>query len=278
MIEDGELRMDTGEHIMAGFDGLSILITGGATGLGAATVLGVARQGARVIISYASSRSAAEATADACRSAGAEVRVVQGNVADDADCRRIAEAAADWGRLDALVNSAGATKYTSRHSDLDALSADDFIRLFGVNTVGPFQMVRASRCLLEAGARASGHASSVVNVSSVATFDGSGSSIAYTASKAALNSVTLSLARALAPLIRVNALCPGFMDTPWWLKGIGQEATDQLRETIRGMVPLRIASTAEDVAEVVMFLASPASRNVTGELVVADAGLRLAGR
>ncbi len=259
---------------MAGFDGLNILITGAATGLGAATAMGLARQGARVIITYASSGIEAEATADACRSAGAEVRIVQGNVADDTDCQRIAEAAADWGRLDALINSAGATKHAPKHSDLDALSADDFYFLYGVNTVGPFQMVRATRALLEAGARAS----SVVNVSSVSVFDGSGSSIAYTASKAALNSVTLSLARALAPLIRVNAVCPGYMDTPWWLKGVGQEAADKLRETARAMVPLQVASTAEDVAEVVMFLAGPASRNMTGEIAVADAGLRLAGR
>src|SRR5439155_6094400 len=93
----------------------------------------------------------------------------------------------------------------------------------------------------------------VVNVSSVSVFDGSGSSIAYTASKAALNSVTLSLARALAPLIRVNAVCPGYMDTPWWMKGVGQDGADKLRETVRNMVPLQIASTPEDVAEVVMF-------------------------
>src|SRR5271155_4740719 len=109
---------------MAGFDGLNILITGAATGLGAATALGLARQGARVVINYRSSRIEAEATAEACRGAGSEVRVVQGDVADDADCRRIAEAAADWGRLDALINNAGATRHV-RHSDLDALSADD---------------------------------------------------------------------------------------------------------------------------------------------------------
>jgi 3-oxoacyl-[acyl-carrier protein] reductase len=90
--------------------------------------------------------------------------------------------------------------------------------------------------------------------------------------------VTLSLARAIAPLIRVNAVCPGYMDTPWWLKGAGQEGADKLRETMRTMVPLQVASTAEDVADVVMFLAGPASRNMTGEIAVADAGLRLAGR
>ena len=168
---------------MADFDGRNILVTGAATGLGAAVALGVARQGARVIINYASSATEAAATADACRGAGAEVRVVQGNVADDADCRKIAAVAADWGRLDALINNAGATKHAPTHSDLDALSAEDFQFLFSVNTVGPFQMVRATRGLLEAGAHAAGRASAVVNVSSVSAFDGSGSSIAYTASK-----------------------------------------------------------------------------------------------
>ena len=171
-------------------------------------------------------------------------------------------------------NNAGAAKHVP-HGDLDALSADDIHFLFGVNTVGPFQMVRATRALLEAGARASGRASAVVNVSSSSVFDGRGSSIAYTASKAALHSVTLSLAR--APLMRVNAVCPGYMDTPWWTS-TGQEAADKLREAVRMMVPLQIASTAEDIAEVVMFLAGPAARNMTGEITVADAGLCLAGR
>ena len=262
---------------MAGFDGLNVLITGAGTGLGASTAIGIARQGGRVIINYASSQREAEATADLCRTAGAEARVAQGNVADDADCRRIAALAADWGRLDALINNAAATRVVA-HGDLEALSADDFYSLYGVNTVGPFQMVRATRPLLEAGARASGRASSVVNVSSASTFDGSGSSIAYTASKAALNSMTQSLARALGgPLIRVNAVCPGYMDSPWWLKARGEEGADKLREAVRGTVPLRVASTPEDVAEAVMFLASPASRNMTGAVVMADAGYCVSG-
>ena len=95
---------------MAGFDGLNVLITGAGTGLGAATAIGIARQGGRVIINYAASQREAEATADVCRTAGGEARVAQGNVADDADCRRIAALAADWGRLDALINNAAATE------------------------------------------------------------------------------------------------------------------------------------------------------------------------
>jgi len=137
-------------------------------------------------------------------------------------------------------------------------------------------MVRATRSLLEEGARASGRASSVVNVSSASVFDGGGSSIAYTASKAALHSMD-AVTGPRAPLIRVNAVCPGYMDTPWWSKG-GQEAADKLRETVRSTVPLQVASTPEDVAEVVMFLAGAASRNVTGEFTVADAGWLLAKR
>ena len=149
--------------------------------------------------------------------------MVQGDVSRDEDCRKIVAAAAPWGRLDALINNAGTTKHVA-HDNLDGLSAEDFQRLFGVNTIGPFQMVRAARSLLEAGAKASGRASAVVNVSSVAGISGVGSSVAYAASKGALNTITYSLARALAPLIRVNTVCPGYIDTPWFTKGRGVEA------------------------------------------------------
>lgn len=263
---------------MNGFDGQNILITGGGTGLGAAVAKGLARRGARLVINYRSSGEQAEATAGACRELGAQVRVIQGDVAIDADCRRIASAAADWGKLDALVNNAGITKHVPRHSDLEALSAEDFLVLYRVNTVGAFQMVRATRSLLEAAAHASGRASSVVNVSSVTALDGSGSSIAYSASKAALNCMTLSLSRALAPLIRVNAVCPGYIDTQWWVRSTDEERAAKRRDAVRSTVPLRVASTAEDVAEVVMFFASSASRNMTGELTVADAGYHLGHR
>src|ERR1700735_842736 len=188
-------------------DGLCAVITGSASGLGAATAAILAKGGARLIINYASSQKEAEQTADLCRSAGAEVVVVQGDVSRDEDCRKIAAAAAPWGRLDILVNNAGATKHVP-HGKLDGLSSEDFQRLFGVNTIGPFQLVRAARSLLEAGAKASGRASAVVNVSSVAGISGIGSSVAYAASKGALNTMTYSLARALAPLIRVNTVCP----------------------------------------------------------------------
>jgi NAD(P)-dependent dehydrogenase (short-subunit alcohol dehydrogenase family) len=161
------------------------------------------------------------------------------------------------------------------HGNLEGLSAEDFQRLFGVNTIGPFQMVRAARALLEAGAKTSGRASAVVNVSSIAGISGIGSSIAYAASKGALNTVTLSLARALAPLIRVNTVCPGYIDTPWFTKGRGEEAAKQVRDNVIARVPLKVASSAQDIAALVCFLATPQSSNMTGEIVRMDAGLHL---
>jgi 3-oxoacyl-[acyl-carrier protein] reductase len=255
-------------------DGLCAIITGSASGLGAATAAILAKEGARIVINYSSSQKEAEQTADLCRGAGGDVVVVQGDVSRDEDCRKIVAAAAPWGRLDVLINNAGATKHVP-HGNLDGLSSEDFQQLFGVNTIGPFQMVRAARSLLEAGAKASGRASSVVNVSSSAGISGVGSSVAYAASKGALNTMTLSLARALAPLIRVNTVCPGYIDTPWFTKGRGVEGAAKVRDSVIAKVPLKRASTAEDVAGVVCFLASPQSSNMTGEILRIDAGAHL---
>jgi 3-oxoacyl-[acyl-carrier protein] reductase len=255
-------------------DGLCAIVTGSASGLGAATAAILAKGGARIVINYSSSQKEAEATADLCRSAGGDVVVVQGDVSRDEDCRKIAAAATPWGRLDVLINNAGTTKHMP-HDNLDGLSAEDFQRLFAVNTIGPFQMVRATRALLEAGAKASGRASSVVNVSSVAGISGIGSSVAYAASKGALNTITISLARALAPLIRVNAVCPGYIDTPWFTKGRGVDGAAKVRDAVVAKVPLKRASTAEDVAGVVCFLATQQSSNMTGEVLRIDAGAHL---
>src|ERR1700737_2595992 len=137
-------------------DGLCAIVTGSASGLGAATAAILAKGGARLVINYSASQKEAEQTADLCRTAGGEVVVVQGDVSRDEDCRKIVAAAAPWGRLDALINNAGTTKHVP-HGELDGLSAEDFHRIYGVNTIGPFQMVRAARSLLEAGAKAAGH-------------------------------------------------------------------------------------------------------------------------
>jgi 3-oxoacyl-[acyl-carrier protein] reductase len=166
---------------MNAFDGMCALVTGSSTGLGAATAVALARGGARVIVNYRASARSAEETADLCRAANATVKVVQADIASDEYCRRLADAASEWGRLDVLVNNASTTKHVPNPADLDALSAEDFHKLYAVNTIGPFQMIRAVRPLLEAAARVTQHASSVVNVSSGGALNATGSSIAYSA-------------------------------------------------------------------------------------------------
>jgi NAD(P)-dependent dehydrogenase (short-subunit alcohol dehydrogenase family) len=256
---------------MGDFDGKAILVTGGATGLGAAIAAGAARRGARaVIINCAKSLREAEATAEAVRAAGAEAEIAVGDVAEDADCRKVAAAAARFGRLDVLVNNAGITKHAQNHADLDALSKEDFLRLFSVNAIGPFQMIRACRSLLEAAERPN-----VLMTSTIAAVTGTGSSVAYAASKGALNTMTLSLARALAPKIRVNAICPGFIDTRWFPDAFGAEKTQAVRERIINTTPLKAASKPEDVADAALFLMSDAARHITGEILIVDAGLHL---
>jgi NAD(P)-dependent dehydrogenase (short-subunit alcohol dehydrogenase family) len=256
---------------MQDFDGKVLLVTGSATGLGAAIALGAARRGAKAVaLNCTKSLTEAEATADLVRAAGADVVIAQGDVADDAACREIAAAAGRWGRVDALVNNAGVTRHVPNHAELDRLASEDFLRLYAVNVVGPFQMVRACRALLEAAARPS-----VLMVSSIAGVTGIGSSVAYAATKGALNTMTLSLARALAPTIRVNALCPGFIDTRWFTDAYGEETTARIRDNVAATTPLKAASTPEDIAEAGLFLISDAARHVTGETLMVDAGMHL---
>lgn len=248
-----------------------VVVTGASTGLGRAVALEVAAQGAKVVvINYAHNRDDAEETARLAGAFGAETVVVQGDVANDADCRRIAAAAEPYGRIDALFNNAGTTKFAG-HADLDAVSAQDFIDLYSVNVVGAFQMVRACRSLLEAAPQPG----AVVMTASIAGVTGIGSSVPYAASKGALNTMTLSLARALAPKIRVNAICPGFIDTPWFGKGMPDAAVERLRVNAAASTPLKAASKPEDIAAAAVFLAAPASRHVTGETLLVDAGSHL---
>ena len=196
---------------------------------------------------------------------------MQGDVASDDDCRKIAAAAEPFGRIDALFNNAGVTKFAPNHADLDAVTSDDVLRLYSVNVVGAYPMVRAARSLLEAAPQPG----AVVNTSSIAGVAGIGSSVPYAASKGALTTMTLSLARALAPKIRVNAICPGFIDTPWFGKGVGAERAQKMRDGAAASTPLKAASTAEDVAGAAVFLAAPASKHITGETLLVDAGTHL---
>jgi len=257
---------------MAGqYQDFVVVVTGASTGLGRAVAVETAAQGAKaVVINYARNRQDAEETARLCQAHGAETVLVQGDVAQDADCRAIAAAAAKFGRVDALFNNAGTTTFNN-HADLEGVSAEDFQSLYAVNVIGPYQMVRACRALLEAAPQPG----AVVNTSSIAGVAGIGSSVPYAASKGALNTMTISLARALAPKIRVNAICPGFIDTPWFGKGIGEAGAERVRANAAANSPLRVASSADDIAAAAVFLASRASRHVTGETLIVDAGTHL---
>ncbi|MCT2400193.1 SDR family NAD(P)-dependent oxidoreductase [Novosphingobium mangrovi (ex Huang et al. 2023)] len=253
------------------YENAVVVVTGASTGLGRAIAVGAADQGARaVVINFASSESEAQETARQVRVLGAESVIVQGDVGNDADCIAIAEAAAPFGRIDALFCNAGKTTKPAHAHQLDKLSGDDFLDVYRVNVVGTFQTVRACRHLLERSGRAA-----IVATSSVAGVTGNGSSIAYSASKAALNTMVLSLARGLAPKIRINSVAPGFMDTVWFDK-LGPHR-DRIRESVIERTLLKVASTPEDIAGTALFLGSEAACRVTGETLIADAGLRMTG-
>jgi 3-oxoacyl-[acyl-carrier protein] reductase len=251
--------------------GKKAIVTGGGTGLGAATAIGLAKRGVSVCINYNSSADAANEVVAECRKLGVEAFAVKANVSEDDDCRSLVDAVVKkLGGLDVLVNNAGITKFAN-HNDLDALDAEDFLRLYKVNVVAVYQMVRAARPHLD---KAAGKAS-VVNVSSIAGVTGIGSSIAYASTKGALNTMTLSLARALAPSIRINAVCPGYIASGWFTKYQGSAVEDQTAERVAQSTPLKVASQPEDIAETILFFAGPESRHVTGEFIIVDAGMHL---
>ncbi len=245
------------------------IVTGSATGVGAEVALELARRGCNVVINYTRSEAEAKQAQAACEAQGAETLLVRADVSDDADCRRMAQAALDkWGRIDVLVNNAGTSKFVAHH-DLEGLTAEDFQRIYAVNVIGPYQMTRAV-----APAMQKQGAGSVVNVSSLAGVRGVGSSIAYAASKGALNNMTMSLARALGPEIRVNTVCPGFIDTRWLRTGLGDETFEKLRGAVARGNPLKAASTPSEVAEPIVYFALSA-RHTTGETLLVDAGTHL---
>ena len=240
------------------------LVTGASSGIGAATARELARRGWRVAINYAHDKARADAVAAECNGIA-----VQADVTRDADCRRLAKTVLEQcGTIDALVNNAGTTKVVP-HDDLDGLSAEDFERIFALNLIAPFQMVRACRAALKAS-----HGT-IVNVSSVASVLGTGSSVAYAASKAALETMSMSLARSLAPEVRVNVVAPGHTNTPWHPAVRGPERAAQTERRYASLAPLKAISEAEDVADAIVWLITGA-RRVTGEVIYVDGGMHIA--
>ncbi|MDP1627160.1 SDR family NAD(P)-dependent oxidoreductase [Parvibaculum sp.] len=246
------------------------IVTGSATGLGAAVALQLADKGCNVVINYTKSEAEAKETLAACEAKGVEAILAQGDVGEDADCRRIVQAAVDkWGRVDVLVNNAGGTKFAN-HAELDELNAEDFLWIYKVNVVGAYQMIRACAPHMKQAGKGS-----VVNISSIAGVTGIGSSVAYAASKGALNTMTLSLARSLAPVIRVNAVCPGFIGTRWFSDRFGTQTFEGIKRQQEESTPLRRAGTPEDIATAVVFFCGEGSDHITGETLITDAGMHL---
>ena len=245
------------------------IVTGSSSGIGRAVALSLGGQGCRVVINYHKSAQEAERTADEVRALGVEVMVVQADVASDADCRNLVELACrKWERLDLLVNNAGTTTFVPL-GDLESLSEESWDRIMAVNVKGAFFMARAAAPSLRAARGA------IVNVSSTAGINSVGSSIAYSASKAALSNLTLSLARALAPEVRVNAVAPGFVETPWLERGLG-ERLGSMRKWVRAQTPLGQIVQPEQVAQAVLALL--ALEQVTGQILVVDGGFLQRGQ
>ena len=245
------------------------IVTGGSRGVGAATAKMLSKNGWNVIITCSSSIEEAEKVAKECSNETAQVIALQADVSNDLDCKAtINQAIEKWNRIDALINNAGTTKFVWDHSDLDSLDAEDFQHIYAVNVVGPFQMVKASKDHLLKSTNPC-----VVNVSSIGGIKGIGSSLAYASSKGALNSMTLSMARNLGP-IRVNAVCPGFIEGEWLKKGMGHEMYEAVKLRVQTTTPLKKTCTPESVAEVIVNLIET-SELMTGQLVTVDGGASL---
>jgi 3-oxoacyl-[acyl-carrier protein] reductase len=245
------------------------IVTGSATGVGAAAAIMLAGRGCNVVINYTKSKAEAEQTAAECRAKGAETIVFQADVADDAACKAMAKAAADkWGRIDYLINNAARTKFNP-YPNWEGVQKQDFLDIYAVNVVGPYQMIRA----VEPYMRKLGKGA-IVNDSSIGGVTGIASSIPYAASKAALNLMTKSLAHVLAPEIRINSVVPGMIQTRWLKGGLGEEAYEQMLESTAAALPLKRIATPEDIAEVLVWFLEGAPL-VTGEMLIVDSGIHL---
>jgi len=240
------------------FAGQVVLVTGSSSGIGAEVARRFGASGATVVVNSVTS-------VDAGRAVAAELpdaTYVQADVADEADAVRLVEqVVAAHGRLDVLVNNAGTTAVIP-HGDLAAASPDVWRRIYDTNVIGTWQVTVAAVPHL----RASGNGQ-VVNVSSLAGERPVGSSIPYACSKAAMSHMTRLLANTLGPDIRVNAVAPGLVDTPWTADW------DLVRDFVKAQAPMQRSATPGDVAEVILGLAR--STYVTGQVVLVDGGLSL---
>jgi 3-oxoacyl-[acyl-carrier protein] reductase len=242
------------------------IVTGSSRGVGAATVKLLAKNGYNIVVNYSKSEKEAREVQAACESLGAETILCRADVAEDGDCRRMAdEAMAKWGRINVLVNNAGTTKFNA-HNNLEGLSKEDFLRIYSINLVGPYQMIRAVAPHMKSAGKGT-----VVNIASIAGVRAIGSSVAYCASKAALINMTVALARVLGPEIRINAICPGFIQGEWLQAGMGKERYENTKNFLETRLPLRMTATPEMIAATVRYFIEDAVLT-TGETLLLDGG------
>ncbi|HIF32501.1 MAG TPA: glucose 1-dehydrogenase [Planctomycetes bacterium] len=252
-------------------EGKVAVVTGASRGVGRATAIELARLGCRIVLNYRQSADAAEKATEEVRSQGVAAMAFAADVSDDDACREMAKAAAgEFGQIDILVNNAGTTRFIA-HSDLEAVSSEDWRHIMDVNVLGPFQCTRALLPYLKAASTAE-----VVNVASVAGLNTPGSSIPYGASKAALINMTVNLARALGPNIRVNAVAPGFIEGQWLRDGLG-EHYETVKTAVEGKSALQRVNQPEDIAAAIVSLIT-GSDLVTGQTLVVDGGYTIGPR
>jgi 3-oxoacyl-[acyl-carrier protein] reductase len=245
-------------------------ITGGGTGVGRATAIALAQLGFRIAINYSRSQQEAVDTGAEIERMGQTALVAQADVALDADCVRMTQAILNrFGRVDVLVNCAGTTDFIP-FPDLDAVTDEHWIKLYQVNVMGAFHCARAVRnAMMQVGC------GQIINVSSVAAQLAQGSSIPYCCSKAALDNLTVSLARTLAPHIRVNGIAPGFIDGRWTQNGLGDKF-DAIKNAYVRSLPLGKVCEPADIADAIVSLIT-GSKLITGQTLTVDAGMTISG-
>ena len=245
------------------------IVTGASSGVGVETAVKLAQMGAKVVINYARSREGAEQTLARVIEAGGQGLCVQADVSDNAQCVSLVRSTVDaFGQLDILVNNAGTTTYVD-HKALDLLSDEIWQGTLGTNLMGPFYMTRAA--LPELIKRGGGE---IVMTSSIAGLTTNGSSMAYCASKAALNSLTRTLAKALGEHnVRVNAICPGLIDGSWASEGWGESWGD-VQNFVRGATPLSVIATPADIADSLISIIT-GTDVMTGQIITIDGGFTI---
>ena len=241
------------------------LITGSASGIGRAVALAFARGGYNVVINYSRGASKADETAKMCRAHGATTLVVKCNVAQDLEVVSMIDACkTQYGRLDVLVNNAGTTMDISP-KNLEDVDLDEWDRVFAVNVRGVFQVSRAATPLLRQSSNAS-----IINTCSIAGLRPGPQPLAYAASKASVANLTKTLAGALGPEIRVNAVAPGWLEGEWMEKMLGDNYKGLMDRRAK-YTPLDRVATADDVGDVMLNLADH-NKFVSGEVIIIDGG------